>query len=154
MSEDGSVTHWIHQLKAGDSDAAHQLLGRYYRRLIALARKKLRGSRRAADEEDVVQNAFAAFCRRARLGQFARLDDRNDLLRLLLVITARKAIDQRMKENCGKRGRGGARRLGVSEGGGGRIDCRLGGHRGDGADAGIRGPGGGRVRAAAADAAG
>ncbi len=63
MSSPGSVSHWIAALKGGDPAAAQPLRERYYRRLVALARKKLQSTRRAADEEDVVQNAFHSFFR-------------------------------------------------------------------------------------------
>jgi DNA-directed RNA polymerase specialized sigma24 family protein len=49
--------------------------------------------RRIADEEDVALSAFDSFCRGARAGRFARLDDRNDLRQILVLITLRKAID-------------------------------------------------------------
>jgi len=63
---EGSVTHWIGQLKAGNSAAAQPLWERYFQQLVYLARKKLQGSpRRASDEEDVALSAFASFCRAA-----------------------------------------------------------------------------------------
>jgi DNA-directed RNA polymerase specialized sigma24 family protein len=46
---------------------------------------------RAADEEDVALSAFASFCAGVRQGRFPRLDDRDDLWRLLVTLTARKA---------------------------------------------------------------
>ena len=66
-----SVTQWIDRLKAGDPDAAQELWERYFRRLVGLARKKLRAApRRAADEEDVALSAFDSFCRGAEQGRF------------------------------------------------------------------------------------
>src|SRR5262245_56689393 len=54
MRPEASVTQWIDRLKAGDPDAAQRLWERYFRRLVGLARRKLRAApRRAADEEDV-----------------------------------------------------------------------------------------------------
>src|SRR5205085_626675 len=79
----------------------------YFRRLVGLARKKLQDTRRgAADEEDVALSAFTSFCKGALAGRFPRLDDRNDLWRLLVTLTARKAFDQRRNEHCQKRGGG------------------------------------------------
>jgi DNA-directed RNA polymerase specialized sigma24 family protein len=99
MSSDGSVTHWIAQLKAGDAQAAQPLWERYYRRLVGLAGKKLQGSpRRGADEEDAASSAFASFCRGAEQGKFPKLHDRHDLWHLLVVITAHKSIDQYHQE--------------------------------------------------------
>jgi RNA polymerase sigma factor (sigma-70 family) len=107
MSSPGSVTHWIAALKGGDQAAAQPLWERYYRQLIALARKKLQATRRrAADEEDVVQNAFHSFFRAVAQGRFPRLDDRDSLWRLLVVITANKALQQLTYEHRQKRGGG------------------------------------------------
>jgi DNA-directed RNA polymerase specialized sigma24 family protein len=92
MSSEGSVTHWIGQLKAGDREAAQRLWERYFQRLVGLARKKLRGAKRqAADEEDVALSAFDTFCRGAEHGRFPRLDDRDNLWSVLVLLTARKA---------------------------------------------------------------
>jgi RNA polymerase sigma factor (sigma-70 family) len=105
MSSPGSVSHWIAALKGGDQAAAQPLWERYYRRLVALARKKLVSNRRrAADEEDVVQNAFHSFFRAVAQGRFPQLDDRTSLWRLLVVITARKALRQLAHEQRQKRG--------------------------------------------------
>ncbi len=94
MSSDGSVTGWLDLLRAGDQVAAQQLWERYYRELVSLARKKLGNlPRRAADEEDVALSAFDSFIRRAEQGRFPRLEDRDDLWQLLVVITTRKSID-------------------------------------------------------------
>src|SRR5262249_53685630 len=105
MLSPGSVTDWIGQLKAGDPAAAQKLWERYFQRLVGLARKKLQGTpRRAADEEDVALSAFASLCRRVAAGQFPQLRDREDLWHLLLVITARKALNQIRHERRQKRG--------------------------------------------------
>jgi len=94
-------------LKDGDRAAAQPLWERYYRQLISLARKKLRSARRrAADEEDVVQNAFHSFFRAVAQGRFPKLDDRDSLWRLLVVITANKALKQLAHEQRKKRGGG------------------------------------------------
>jgi DNA-directed RNA polymerase specialized sigma24 family protein len=106
MSSPGSVSHWIAALKGGDPAAAQPLWERYYRRLVALARKKLQTARRAADEEDVVQNAFHSFFRAVAQGRFPQLSDRDSLWRLLVVITAHKALRQIDHEYRQKRGGG------------------------------------------------
>lgn len=88
----GSVTCWITQLRAGDQAAADPLWQRYFERLVAVARARLlRAPRRAADEEDVALSAFHSFCRAAERGRFPKLDDRDDLWRLLVTFTTRKA---------------------------------------------------------------
>jgi DNA-directed RNA polymerase specialized sigma24 family protein len=109
MSSEGSVTRWVAAIKAGDAAAAQALWERYHRRLVGLARRKLESSRRrGADEEDVVQNAFHSFFKGVAGGRFPRLDDRDNLWRLLVVITARKALDQLAHENSKRQGGGAA----------------------------------------------
>jgi DNA-directed RNA polymerase specialized sigma24 family protein len=96
MSADGSVTTWIHALSSGKGDVAQNLWERYFQRMVELARNKLRTSaRRAADEEDVALSAFHSFCTAAAERRFPRLANRDDLWQVLVVLTARKALDQR-----------------------------------------------------------
>ena len=76
-----STTHWVHQLKAGNRDAAQELWERYYRRLVELARRRLstKAVNGVADEDDIALSAFASFYRAAEAGRFPQLADRNDL---------------------------------------------------------------------------
>ncbi len=107
MASEGSVTHWIGQLQAGDQAAAQPLWEHYFRRLVGLARTKLHGApRRAADEEDVALSAFDSVCRGVEQGKFPQLLDRDNLWRLLVVITARKAAHLARDERRAKRGGG------------------------------------------------
>ena len=113
MSSSGSVTTWVEQLRAGNRAAAQHLWDRYFRRLVDLARTRLRGvPRGAADEEDVALSALASFCRGAEQGRFPRLEDRDDLWALLVVITARKAID--LRQHCRRLKAGGGKVRGES----------------------------------------
>jgi DNA-directed RNA polymerase specialized sigma24 family protein len=106
-SPGNSVTQWIRALKHGDQSAAQRLWEAYFRRLVGLARARLRDSpRRIADEEDVALSAFDSFCRGAQTGRFPRLDDRNDLWQILVLITVRKAIDLFNYERRPSRGMG------------------------------------------------
>ena len=99
MNSPGSVSVWIGALKNGDPTAAQALWERYHTRLLALARQVLRGARcREADEEDMVQIAFHSFFQGAAGGRFPQLNDRDNLWRLLVVLTARKAINQMRRE--------------------------------------------------------
>jgi DNA-directed RNA polymerase specialized sigma24 family protein len=101
------VSTWIEQLHAGDRAAAQRLWEQYFPRLVGLARKKLQGlPRRAADEEDVALSAFDSFCRGVEHGRFPQLKERDNLWALLVVITARKAVDLRQREGRQKRGGG------------------------------------------------
>jgi DNA-directed RNA polymerase specialized sigma24 family protein len=105
MSLDESVSHWLGRLRAGDALAAQKLWERYFQRLVGLARKKLGGlPRRAADEEDVALSAFDSFCRGAGQGRFPQLSDRDNLWRLLVTITSRKACQLVIHEGRQKRG--------------------------------------------------
>jgi DNA-directed RNA polymerase specialized sigma24 family protein len=105
MASQPSVTYWIDRLKAGDHLAAQKLWECYYQRLVELARHKLRCvPRRVADEEDVALSAFHSFCQRAQTGGFPQLLDRDDLWQLLVVITARKAVDLVKHQRRQKRG--------------------------------------------------
>jgi DNA-directed RNA polymerase specialized sigma24 family protein len=107
MASEGSVTRWLGQLQAGDQAAAKELWQRYFRRLVGLARQKLRRSpRRVADEEDVALSAFDSFCRNAEQGRFPQLLDRDSLWRLLVLLTSRKASHQRRDQQRQKRGGG------------------------------------------------
>jgi DNA-directed RNA polymerase specialized sigma24 family protein len=106
MSSVGDVTRWLHQLKEGERQAARPLWELYFRRLVGLARERLRRRgtpRAAADEEDVALSAFDSFCRRAEEGKFPRLDDRDDLWQLLVMITARKVNDLAQHEQRARR---------------------------------------------------
>ena len=113
MNHDESVTQWLDRLQDGHSSAAGALWGRYFQRLVGLARQKLRGApRAAADEEDVALSAFDSFCRAAEAGRFPQLADRDDLWRVLVSLTARKVAHlyrdaARLKRGGGKAAAGG-----------------------------------------------
>lgn len=99
-----SVTTWIGKLKAGESDAAQHLWEHYYAKLVSLARRKLSGlPKRASDEEDVVLSAFHSFCQAVDAGRFPVLENRDDLWQILVMHTARKAVDQRRYQSRQKR---------------------------------------------------
>ena len=107
--ERGSVTGWLGNLREGDQAAAQPLWERYFSRLVVVARGKLKRMRRSTadqDEEDAALSAFNSFCAGAAQGQFPQLADREDLWRLLVVITARKAMAQANREGRQKRGGG------------------------------------------------
>jgi RNA polymerase sigma factor (sigma-70 family) len=105
MTDGHSVTTWIGRLKDGESAAAQPLWERYFAQLVGLARERLRGAdRRAADEEDIALAAFDSFCRAAEQNRFPKLDSRDDLWQLLVMLTARKSIDHCRHESRQKRG--------------------------------------------------
>jgi RNA polymerase sigma factor (sigma-70 family) len=103
----GSVTDWIGNLKSGSPEAAARLWERYFEGLVRIARARLREAPRGkADEEDVALSAFHSFCQGAARGRFSDLHDRNSLWKLLVTITAQKALDHRRREGRLKRGGG------------------------------------------------
>src|SRR5258708_5249703 len=104
MATPGSVTGWLDGLRAGDHLVAQQLWEGYFRRLVGLARAKLAGKPRTLDDpEDVALSAFNSFCAAAQQGRFPKLNDRNDLWQVLVMLTARKAIAAIRKEQAAKR---------------------------------------------------
>lgn len=108
MSGPGSVTVWLDRLKAGgDRDAAMgELWGRYFRDLVRRAREHLRGRRSIDDGEDVALSAFDGFVRGVEAGKFPKLEDRDDLWRVLLMMAANKARNAVRDEGRAKRGGG------------------------------------------------
>jgi RNA polymerase sigma factor (sigma-70 family) len=107
MSSPGSVTLWLAQLKSGDTEAARPIWERFVEQLLQFARRKMGDlPRRFADEEDIAISAFASFFQAVERGRFPRLDDRDDLWQLLIVITERKAVDLFHHEQRDKRGGG------------------------------------------------
>jgi len=119
MYSEGSVTRWITDLKVGDQAAAREIWKRYFDGLVRLARKRLDAShRQVADEEDVALSALKSVCLGVRHGRFPDLYDRDGLWRLLVVVTARKAYDQRTHDRQQKRGgsKGRASRFGRAPG--------------------------------------
>ena len=105
ITDEGSVTGWLGELKTSGDDAARQLWDRYFDRLVRLARRTLRTRPGPVeDEEDAALSAFDSFCRGAAEGRYPRLVDRDDLWRLLVVITVRKSLDQIERRGAAKRG--------------------------------------------------
>ena len=110
MTGDGenSVTQWLGDLKAGNRDeASRRLWERYFPRLAHYAQGSLRAADRgAADGEDIALSVFDCFFQGIATGRFPDFGNRDDLWRLLVTITARKAHNQRRDESRQKRGGG------------------------------------------------
>ena len=106
---ENSVTQWIGELRGGNRDeASRRLWERYFEQLTRLADARLRSrGGGAADGEDVALSVLDSFIRGAVAGRFPELDNRGDLWRLLLTITARKAYN-RCRDECSQK-RGGGR---------------------------------------------
>jgi len=107
LSAADNVTQWIANLSDGDDLAAALLWEKYFEKLVRFARKKLQYMpRRASDEEDVALSAMHSFCRGMAKQRFPKVDDREDLWKLLVTITARKAYGQMRAARTEKRGGG------------------------------------------------
>src|SRR6516165_11516048 len=89
--------------RAGDPEAARQLVDQYLDRLVAVARRRI--SQRLAsrvDPEDIVQSVFRTFFCRAKQGKF-QIKDQDDLCKLLMRITVHKVLKQVEHHTAGKR---------------------------------------------------
>ena len=105
--ESQPVTLWIDRLKSGDETAAQKLWERYFDRIVRMAQRRLGHlPRRVADEEDVALSVFDSLFLGVAEGRFPELSHRDNLWRLLVVMTARKAIDQIHHQKRQKRGGG------------------------------------------------
>ncbi len=103
---DESVTAWIKRVQSNDPRAAQQIWQRYVSQLVALARARLGRIRTVADEDDVVVIAFEKFLRAAQDGRFPKLDDRDDLWQVLVLLTDQVAVDVIRRHLATKRGGG------------------------------------------------
>jgi DNA-directed RNA polymerase specialized sigma24 family protein len=107
MEPTTSVSGLIPLLRAEDKSvrdmAASLIWQRYFRELLDLARRNL-GTRvrRRVDEEDIVVSMFDSFCARQARGEHD-LADRDELWRLLVTITLRKASNARRNHHRAKR---------------------------------------------------
>jgi DNA-directed RNA polymerase specialized sigma24 family protein len=106
---EGSITGWIAGMKRGEPTAAQPLWERYFARMVELARARLRAAPRrdaGSDEEDAALSAFDSLCAGLARGRFPQVADRDDLWRLLVVITTRKVMAQARRQLRQKRGGG------------------------------------------------
>jgi DNA-directed RNA polymerase specialized sigma24 family protein len=108
VSETTSVTIWLERLKAGQRDeATRHLWEAYFAQLVRRAQALLGSwTGASAGPEDVAISAFHSFVRAVEQGRFPRLEDRQDLWQVLLVLTARKAGKLRRSERAQRRGGG------------------------------------------------
>jgi RNA polymerase sigma factor (sigma-70 family) len=107
LDDQGSISVWLEQVKAGDRQAFRKLWERYFAQLVGLVRKRMRSSpARIVDEEDVALSAFNSFYDGIVHGRFPRLEDREDLWQVLLLLTRQKAINMGRHESRQKRGGG------------------------------------------------
>jgi DNA-directed RNA polymerase specialized sigma24 family protein len=109
MSDLGSVSQWLVDVKRGDDQAMAKLVQRYWEELVGLARQRLRGAPFMRDEEDVVNRAFLDFHTAIQQKRVPELEHRHQLLALLSHIVICKSCNQIEHEQAGRRGGGMAR---------------------------------------------
>jgi RNA polymerase sigma-70 factor (ECF subfamily) len=90
MPAEDSFADVMDRLRAGDAGAAAQVVRRFTRRLVALARAQLDSRlRQKVDPEDVLQSVYKSFFLRCEQGRLS-LGGWDGLWALLALITARK----------------------------------------------------------------
>ena len=100
-----SVTILLDELKNGSNEAAKDLWERYFQRLVRLAKVRLGNApKRISDEEDIAINVFRSLCEGAENGRFDELGDRDELWKLLVVMTKHKTMNQLRHQTAQKRG--------------------------------------------------
>ncbi len=103
-SSSGSVTRWIRELKSGNKEALSKLWERYFPKAKQRARHHFGAdSRTVRDEEDIALSVMGALFNDASL---ADVTDREDLIRLLLVVTKRKVSSEKRSQKSLIRGGG------------------------------------------------
>jgi DNA-directed RNA polymerase specialized sigma24 family protein len=127
MNDDslGSISLLFLQLRTGDRDSARLLWQRYFPRLMGLAQSVLTGRKLPLGAEDAVQEAFAKFFQRVESGKYEESLRRDDLWRILGMLTVQKARKQSKREGALKRGSGRVRNeseLAIGASGGFRLD--------------------------------
>lgn len=99
------ITEYLAKVKAGDDRSLSPLLELYFRKLVKLIENKFDNAPAGAlDPEGAALSAMYSFFQAAP--RFPDLHDRDNLWRLLVVLTRRKANDQVKGENTQRRGGG------------------------------------------------
>jgi len=92
----GSATGYIPGLKTGDNDAYRMLDEQYHERVRELAKRLLKSwhvEQASAFASDIAQSALKSFWKRAASDLFPKLEDEDDLWKILVTIAFRKAVD-------------------------------------------------------------
>lgn len=101
----GSITQLISSAQSGDTQAIEQLWLRYVDRVRQMAKKRVAGlPAGGGDEDDVAQSAFQVFFHAAANDNAMKLENRNELWRLLATISRNKATDRVRHELRDRRG--------------------------------------------------
>ena len=109
MSEEslGSISQFFQQLQlTGDAESANEIWSRFFPRLLGLSKKVLSGRDFPMGAEDSVQEAFFQFFASVQSGKYSHAMNREDLWRVLCMITVQKSRRQLVREGALKRGQG------------------------------------------------
>lgn len=100
----GSISRWLHCLKAGDKTATDLLWHRFYPKLVRVANKKLvRNPDPAVGGEDIAQSSLRNVCQGVLDGRYPQLDNRDDFWKLLFVSMANRVCSHFRKCSSQKR---------------------------------------------------
>ena len=104
MSEDGTFAEFIRRIRAGDAQAAEELVRRYESVIRVEVRHRLSDPRlrRLFDSMDISQSVLASFFVRAGTGQY-ELDEPAQLVKLLVGMTRNKLAFQARKQRALRR---------------------------------------------------
>ena len=103
-AEVASVTSWLVALRDGESVAAELLWEFLKRRLLQFASGQIRVASPIYDEDDVALSAFNTLCDGVQKGRYSKVRNRDELWRLLAVITMNKARERAAHESRQRRG--------------------------------------------------
>ena len=104
MSDETVFAGFMRRIRAGDEQAARELVERYEPVIRREVKMRLRDPRlyRRVDWADICQSVLASFFMRAASGQYD-LDQPEQLLRLLVVMTRHKLSKQERRHRADKR---------------------------------------------------
>jgi RNA polymerase sigma-70 factor (ECF subfamily) len=104
MSDDVLFADFIRRIRAGDAEAAGELVRRYEPVVRLEVRVRLSDPRlgRVLDSMDICQSVLASFFVRAAAGQYD-LEQPQDLVKLLVVMARKKLAFQARKERAQRR---------------------------------------------------
>jgi len=107
MSEELSFRDFILRVRAGDAEAARELVRRYEPAIRTAVRVRLtdRSLRRLLDSMDICNSVLGSFFVRVAAGQY-ELEEPKKLLNLLVTIAERKLRDIAKRERAERRGGG------------------------------------------------
>src|SRR5436305_2590016 len=104
MLEESNFQDLVRKVRAGDQEAAGDLLRQYEPAIRRAVRVRMINPRlrRLLDSTDICQSVFGSFFVRAALGQY-QLDSPEHLLKLLIDMSCKKLADQGRREKAARR---------------------------------------------------